>query len=106
MSDTMVKTSLSRMLFDIAEGIGPIADHEYISAMADRAENLEEQVRVLMDGIERFQSGDYPNPRSNRPDPCKHGRQCWEECEQCNDEWLDHVLAVSRGDMTDFHDKS
>lgn len=106
MTDTMVKTSLSRMLFDTADGVGPAPMPAYVKQMAERAEQLEEQVRVLTDGIDRFQSGDYPNPRSNRPDPCKHRTTWWVTCDLCDNEWLDHVLAVSRGDMTDFHDKS
>ena len=46
----------------------------------------------LQAAITNFREGNYPNPRSHRPNPCLHGTQYWQECESCSIEYWDSVL--------------
>lgn len=52
--------------------------------------NLE--IMRLRAGICAMLSGNYPNPRDHRPGRCRHGVHYWEECGQCSDAWLEHIL--------------
>jgi len=60
--------------------------------------SFEERYNILREAVERFLSGDYPNPRQYRPKTCMHGMFYYESCEQCNDDFLAAALAASRGE--------
>jgi hypothetical protein len=46
---------------------------------------------VLRKGIRDYLDGDYPHPRSYRPNRCPHGREYYEPCEECD---TAHWVAV------------
>lgn len=46
----------------------------------------------LREGIQAFLDGNYPHPRSHRPNPCPHGIEYWNDCGQCNDEHFERLL--------------
>lgn len=50
------------------------------------------RVEYLEDGIRRFLSGDFQNPRHTRPEPCGHGQLWYVGCSQCDDEYLEKLL--------------
>lgn len=64
-------------------------DDELLAAAAE--------IDRLRAGIQAMLDGDYPNPRSHRPGKCPHGQPYYEECGECNDDWLTGILnpAVS-----------
>jgi len=55
--------------------------------------NYQLECERLRKGIADFLSGDYPNPRQSRPLPCKHGTEYWQECPQCDAEYLSGLIA-------------
>ena len=59
----------------------------------DRIVALEAQNERLKRGIDRFLTGDYPHPRTYRPQgECPHGTPYWQECDTCNTEFLSGLL--------------
>ena len=60
--------------------------------LREQADELRKERERLEKGIRAMLDGDYPNPRQNRPKTCKHNIQYWDECGQCNDEYLASLL--------------
>jgi hypothetical protein len=56
--------------------------------------NVEQTAEIerLRAGIRAMLDGDYPHPRSYRPARCPHDTACFDECGQCNDEYLTELL--------------
>lgn len=50
------------------------------------------KVAELSAAIRNFQSGDYPHPRSYRPDRCPHEQYYYEHCPNCDDEYWASVM--------------
>ena len=53
------------------------------------------RVAYLEKAIKDFVGGDYPNPRSMRPNDCPHGIRYWQECTSCDDEYWTSVMDIS-----------
>ena len=73
-----------------------------IATLFHKLNNSERKLESLQDGVQRFLNGDYPCPSAYRHDPdargkCPHERYYWDECTECNDEYLEGILNASRG---------
>lgn len=80
--------------------------HKYLNAIPDAfryehpnnmVQALEEAVKSidqLETGIKDFLTGDYPNPRSSRPNNCPHYVSHWNTCDECDTEHLQGLLKV------------
>lgn len=55
----------------------------------------ETRLVALQDDLKKYLAGDYPNPRQHRPGKCQHGQFYWEQCETCNDNWIQAALDRS-----------
>lgn len=51
----------------------------------------------LRKAIEDYLSGDYDHPRIHRPGKCKHGRNYWEECSECDGAHFQAALTGGEG---------
>ena len=58
--------------------------------------SAETRLALLQEGLEKYLRGDYPNPRDHRPGKCEHGVYYWEQCETCNDAFLQSILDRSK----------
>ena len=50
------------------------------------------KVEKLTKAITDFREGNYPDPRSYRPNNCPHGTHYWQECANCDEEYWQSVL--------------
>lgn len=50
------------------------------------------EVERLRAGIQDMLDGNYPHPRKYRPGKCPHGTPYYDECLNCDDEWLRKLL--------------
>lgn len=58
--------------------------------------DLHRRLVDLQTALEKYLAGDYPNPRKHRPGRCEHGILYFDQCEECNDNYLAAALAASR----------
>jgi hypothetical protein len=70
----------------------PLKQALRIGSLQGENDRLRAENDRLRAGIQAFLDGDYQNPRANRPHPCRHGVQYYEECGQCNDEHFQALL--------------
>jgi hypothetical protein len=64
-----------------------------IGKTAETVKGWKAEALRLRAGIEAFLAGDYPNPRSHRPDNCEHGTPYYEECSACDTAHFLKLLA-------------
>ena len=50
------------------------------------------RIKEIEDGIKKFLSGDYANPRHYRPTGCPHDVNYWQDCQQCDDSYFEKLL--------------
>jgi len=53
----------------------------------DRIEEDGKRIAELEKSIKNFLSGDYPHPKSYRPNQCPHDKHHWEDCGDCDFEY-------------------
>ncbi len=66
----------------------------HIRFMLSEYDALLAKVAKLETGIKKFIEGDYPCPRSYRPNTCPHDQDYWLECAECNDDYLQSLLPT------------
>lgn len=62
------------------------------------APSAETRLAGLQEAVAKYLAGNYKNPRTerHRSGKCSHGRWWFDECEQCNDEFLSAALKHSQ----------
>ena len=60
--------------------------------LVDSVIALQAEVEELTKAITDFREGNYPDPRSYRPNNCPHGTHYWQECANCDEEYWQSVL--------------
>ena len=55
------------------------------------------EVEFLRGSIRKFLEGDYPHPRTYRPNQCPHEKYYWEDCDQCDGEFFEKILETTGG---------
>jgi hypothetical protein len=79
-------------------------NRNYIAAAPQMMEVIRELVKqrdMAVEGLRRITTGEYPNPRDNRPMGCHHGRFYHETCEECIDAFCEQTLATIEGGKTE-----
>ena len=66
---------------------------ESVSLVADQHTKIEQYDKAIDDFLE----GNYPHPRSYRPDQCPHKRYYYEDCGDCDEEYWSKTLNRIRG---------
>lgn len=66
-------------------------------AAENRLNICEQLVQRYRDAIQKYFDGDYPHPRSYRPNQCPHKRYYYEECCECDSEWFIKALSDEQG---------
>lgn len=70
-------------------------DHQTYGAINDGKiiiQALVELIGKAEEMLKNYLSGDYENPRQYRPGKCPHGAYYYEECEVCNDAYIEQTL--------------
>jgi hypothetical protein len=65
-----------------------------LGGVVTEREKAKAEAARLRAAIQAVIDGDYPNPRDHRPGQCKHGREYYEDCGSCVDEFLTAALAT------------
>lgn len=73
--------------------------HALALAVASDVNKAADETERLRSGVQAMLDGNYPHPRTYRSTPgmsCPHGQPYYEECEQCNEDWLWGLLSGAR----------
>lgn len=96
-----VATPAARITGDKDRG-SPVEGAPYGEGLIGRITELERQLKVAREALEKIQAGDYPRPlgkpwrmdaTSSKHDRCIHDAWMYETCEGCLDAFVNQALA-------------